>query len=237
MIYSNFVPLILRYIANLVQNNPNFVKFYSTLSKQFSPPGASSKINSYVYARLSKSSDLLVYVNRSRSVAASAHNSALERIMRKHFLRMHNALSSLKRAGFVYTDFKPENVLIDVAADRSYLIDLESVVSAHSKFLCLRTLVYSPPLFSPHDGRLIDVDGLSQQSIYSFFNAKLVVDPFDRILSWTFCFSLYVLMCQKPADFANYARLRFTFHDRFRCISFFKFKKSILSLFLYTVKS
>lgn len=199
----------------MVRNNPYFIKFYAHLSKEFSPSNG-SKVISYVYARLSKSSDLLTFVGRARSLEPGGRmpNSVLERILRKHFARMHAALSVLRRAGFVYTDFKPENVLVEVGTATSYLIDLESVVSAHSQRVCLRTPIYSPPLFG-NDGHLVDVDGLSQQSMRAFFNDGLVADPYDRILSWTFCFSLYVLMCQKPADITNYARLGF-FHDRFR---------------------
>lgn len=139
----------------------------------------------------------------------------LERTLRKHFARMHDALMSLRRAGFVYTDFKPENVLVDSRADRAFLIDLESVVSSRTKFVCVRTLLYSPPLFSPQDGRLLDIDGLSVQSANSFFNGGLLVDPFDRILSWTYCFSIYILMCQRADELTNYARLAFI-HERFK---------------------
>lgn len=216
-----------------MKTNPNFIKFYSHLSKQFSPSSTSSsagaafsnnhfpristtqnsKINSYVYTRLPKSCDLLAYVNNSRSVYG-AKNPALEKQMRKHFARMHDALSALKKAGFSYTDFKPENVLVDQHQDLAYLIDLESVVSSSSKFVCLRTLAYTPPLYT-RSGQLVDIDGLSQKAIYTFFHAGALADPFDRIMSWTFCVSLYVLMCYRPAELANYAKMA-RLHERFR---------------------
>ena len=172
---------------------------------------SSSTINSYVYTRLAKSSDLLAFTNQMRS---TANNRALEAVLRKHFARMHKALTTLKRAGFIYTDFKPENVLVDSRADRAYLIDLESVVSATSRIVCLRTLIYSPPLFSRY-GQLVDIDGLSSQSAHSFFYSGIVADPFDRILSWTFCFSIYILMCQRPSELMNYSRLALL-RDKFR---------------------
>lgn len=198
-----------------MKSNENFIRFYAALSRQFSSSGTgASLVNSYVYARLPKSNDLLAYTKQSRLSKNAAHNSGLERLLSKHFARMHDALSALKRAGFVYTDFKPENVLVDSTADRAYLIDLESVVSAQARFVCVRTLAYSPPLFT-RDGKLVDVDGLSQHSVHTFFYGGMLVDPFDRILSWTFCFSIYVLMCQRPNELTNYARLAFI-HERIR---------------------
>lgn len=176
---------------------------------------ASARVNAYVYIRLANSRDLLSFTNQTRHSPRTSHNSALERLLRVHFVRMHDALSSLRRAGFAYTDFKPENVLVDTEANRAYLIDLESVVSTRSRFVCVRTLLYSPPLFAPTDGRLIDVDGLSQHSANSFFNGRLIADPYDRILSWTFCFSIYILMCKRPSELNNYARMAFI-NERFK---------------------
>lgn len=179
-----------KYIANLMQNRTYFIKFYNDFSKQFVNGG--KKINIYVYERLPKSENLLQTTERMR--ASNVQNLALEKLFRKHFSKIHTALSQLQHEGYTYTDFKPENVLIDTVNDRSYLIDLESVVNNKSKFVCLRTLSYTPPLYYK-DGRFIDADGLSSRAFNEFFNGQSLISPHDRILSWTFCFSIYSLIC------------------------------------------
>ncbi len=53
--------------------------------------------------------------------------SSLEAQTAKYFVQIHQALVQLLNSGFVYTDFKPENALIDEHNNKAYLIDLESV--------------------------------------------------------------------------------------------------------------
>lgn len=152
-----------KYIANLMQNETYFIKFYTDLSKQFKSSGY--KVNMYVYDRLPKSQNLLEWSERMRANLSSL--SGLEKYLKKYFNKIHLALNQLKEKGYVYTDFKPENVLIDTLNDKPYLIDLESVVSSSSKFVCLRTVSYTPPLYTK-EGRFIDSDGLSGKAIREF---------------------------------------------------------------------
>ncbi|CAF0959295.1 unnamed protein product [Brachionus calyciflorus] len=184
-----------KYIASLMQNSSNFIKFYTDLSRQFI--NGQNKINIYVYERLPKSQNLLQWTEKKR--AENSNNNELEKSFRKHFGTIHQALSQLQKEGYIYTDFKPENVLLDTVNDKAYLIDLESVVSPKSKFVCLRTVAYTPPLYTT-EGKFIDSDGLSSKALNHFFNEANVKFPHDRILSWTYCFSIYSLMCTKGAD-------------------------------------
>lgn len=79
----------------------------------------------------------------------------VERYLRYFFTRIHQALSELLRRGYVYTDFKPDNVLIDFDANKPYLIDLESVVLQSAKYCCIRTPLFWPPMFYKNSGSFI----------------------------------------------------------------------------------
>lgn len=59
------------------------------------------------------------------------------------FAKIYTALTNLKEKGYIYTDLKPQNILIGPNND-PYLIDLESVVETTGQHICLYTENYFP---------------------------------------------------------------------------------------------
>jgi serine/threonine protein kinase len=187
--YLNGMPTE-RFIAILMRNNPNFIKFYAAYSKQLNNNGV--KINTYVYERLPRTENLLAWTNQMKQNGQMT--GQIEKRMKKYLRTIHESLSLLKTYGYAYTDYKPENVLIDQMNDKAYLIDLESVVSVKSRYVCLRTPGFTPPLYSKN-GFFIDSDSLGPKAMNEFFYGNHVANPFDRLLSWSFCISIYSLLC------------------------------------------
>jgi serine/threonine protein kinase len=188
-----------RFIASRMQNKPHFVKFYADLSSQFqlidSMGNPTGLINTYVYERIENSDNLFKWTKSKRMKKAS--NSYLEANLKLYFKQIHSALSYLLEQRLVYTDFKPENVMI--SGNKSFLIDLESVVSLSSRFICLYTPMFAPPLYAS-DGSLISRNGLAGEVGRYFFSSQSAEMAHDRILSWTYCFSIYILICWDQED-------------------------------------
>jgi hypothetical protein len=182
------------YIASLMQNQPYFVKYHSISHTFYFRNNLT--INMYVYDKIDNAKNLqdwIIHYKRTKS------NQEIELKLSKWFLQMHRALITLLNWGYAYTDFKPENVLIDEQNDKAYLIDLESVASANTKTVCLRTVAFTPPLYQQN--RLVNIDALSDsKSFYQSFNQQ-PGQIHDRMMTWTFCYSIYALLCTKtPKD-------------------------------------
>ena len=94
-----------------------------------------------------------------------------------------------KKFGFIYTDLKPQNVLIDQNTNKAYLIDLESVVLKNKKERMIYTIDYFPP------------EGITR------------ADDF-RILNYTFYMTLFNVMC---SNFKTLACTRFTSLPKVPC--------------------
>ena len=187
-----------RFIANKMHSQPHFIKFYPEYSHRVRSERVNEPINVYVYDRINKSEDLTKWTKRKRAERVS--NKNLEKSLKHYFKQIHSALLALYKQEYVYTDFKPENAMI--SSNTAYLIDLESVVSKHSRFICLYTAFYAPPTFD-QTGRMVSRNGVAGDSARSFFG---LTDPglaHDRVLSWTFCFSIYVLMCSDESQLAE----------------------------------
>ncbi len=92
--------------------------------------------------------------------------------LKTYFKTIYKALITLLDKGLVYTDLKPQNILIDSVQDRAYLIDLESVttIKKNNNTIngCLKTFEYLPP--------------------------DLVLTK-ERVLKYTFGMSIYNLVC------------------------------------------
>ncbi len=59
------------------------------------------------------------------------------------FAKIYLALMNLKDKGYVYTDLKPQNIIIG-PKNEPYLIDLESVVKLNNKRVCIYTDYFFP---------------------------------------------------------------------------------------------
>jgi serine/threonine protein kinase len=208
--YINGMPTE-KYIAHLMQNRPYFITFYSNISNQFQSQ-YNKAINMYVYERLVNSSNMADLVENLRKKAM--RNSELEKYLKIYYSQAHNALTQLYDRGYIYTDFKPHNILVDHSNRKAYLIDLESVVDHSSKFVCLRTTAFTPPLYDSR-GYLISTDSLSRESVREFFDGSNSKWALDRVLTWSFCISLYSSLCLKGNDiFQNEFKSKFKYWGR-----------------------
>jgi serine/threonine protein kinase len=124
----------------------------------------------YVYAmeKMNKAQDLNDwYQNNKRN---GLNFSAMEEQLKEFFKTIYVALIVLLDQGLVYTDLKPQNILIDSVQNRAYLIDLESVSIVEDE---LKIGLTTKNFFPPENGHLST----------------------DRILKYTFGMSIYTLVC------------------------------------------
>jgi hypothetical protein len=98
-------------------------------------------------------------------------------------------------------------------------------VSNRAKNVCLRTIAFTPPFYQ--NGKLLNIDSLSKSTSNSFRNLPISL-MHDRMLTWTFCFSLYSLLCtESPSQvfvfkfrasrFGRWTRDDQKFTDVFQC--------------------
>jgi serine/threonine protein kinase len=126
----------------------------------------------YVYAmeRLNNAINLLDWYEENKNRMDLGY---MEAKLKTYFKTIYKALIALVDNGLVYTDLKPQNILIDIDNDRAYFTDLESVeilrvsISAHE----LKT----PSFFPPDKGE---------------------ISP-HRVLKYTFGMSIYSLLCDE----------------------------------------
>ena len=152
---------------------------------------------------------LLVYASEYLKGSMDLHAWSLKNIrrykpveyetkMRVIFAKIYEALESLRLKGYVYTDLKPANILIDAELN-PYLIDLESVIQKTSANTCVATTKYFPP---------------------NYLRKSLRPENMERILSWTFCMSVYETICVKsnksPMSFVS-NKSSGNFIDYFKC--------------------
>ncbi len=128
-----------------------------------------------------------------------------EKILRQVFFQIYEALNTLRDKGFIYTDLKPANILIG-KKNEAYLIDLESVIQPKSQQVC----VYTQKLFPP------DITSYKQYDSISL----------ERILSWTFCNTIYLAVCIKNIEYDQW-RLWFLKPNNHSFLNFFGCAKKI----------
>lgn len=126
----------------------------------------------YTNTYLPGSQDLMEYSLKMKKGTKSAE---YEKFLKTLFAKMYVALRNLKSKGYIYTDLKPANILLDGKLN-PYLIDLESVIQTDSKQICIYTEGYYP----------VELKGIKR---------NLVAQDMERILSWTFCYTAYQAAC------------------------------------------
>lgn len=79
-------------------------------------------------------------------------DSKLDRKLKRIFRQMHSAIAFLLTHDLVYTDFKPENILVNLNNKKgsAFLTRLDSVVFANDgklRNICQATIEYFPPIY------------------------------------------------------------------------------------------
>ncbi len=171
------------FMNTLMNTECYFNKYYPQLSGILKTQNQDLIV--YVSEFKEGSMDLQEWANKYRNRLKTPEE--FEDSIRTFYRKIHDALMVLKKANYIYTDFKPQNVLIDNKMV-PYLIDLESVIKDTSKSPCLATSFYSEPkkkIKTPDQTEYIH----------------------NRILCWTFCFSVFESMCFKiKEDYKNVTR-------------------------------
>ena len=176
---TNFRVPTEHFMNTLMNDESNFNKYYPQLSGILKTQTQDLII--YVSEFKEGSMDLQEWANKNRNRLKTTEE--FEEKIRTFYRKIHGSLMTLKEYSYIYTDFKPQNVLIDNKM-MAYLIDLESVIKASSKKPCLTTTFYSEPkkkIKTPDEIEYIH----------------------NRILCWTFCFSTYESMCFRINDDYN----------------------------------
>lgn len=174
-------------------SKPRFIKFYTDESLVSSyKDKKSSLILTYQY--LKNSVNLREWFNEKKS---GLNWKEMEKNLKVFFSQMHSALSALLEKKFVYTDFKPENILINKNNKKgsAYLGNLSSVVSVGKSNKLERICVMTPEYFPPVTG---SSESDFKQLARSFLKSEKKAS--NRILSWQFCMSIFSLICQEFED-------------------------------------
>ena len=168
-----------------------FNKNYPEMSKALS----TKNITVYVSSYLRKSRDLSKW---SHDVLRDSMSSTLfEKYIRDVSKHLHSALIYLKRKNFIYTDYKPENVL--VGNFKPKLIDLESVVNPSNKAICVYTPTYMPMFLTKSGFK----DWSALKNEIGFYQTEIWNLAYDRVLTWTFVISIFQLTCANDLSDLN----------------------------------
>lgn len=128
---------------------------------------------------------------------------------------MHTALMELLEQDLVYTDFKPEHVLVNLNNKKgsAFLTRLDSLVTTNQSELmekiCQITVEYFPPLYGLQASAASGSRTLTPSRLIDGFLKLEGTHAVDRLLTWQFCLSLYSLICSD-----EYERRQRTFADR-----------------------
>lgn len=120
----------------------------------------------------------------------------LEKNLKIFFKQMHEALLSLKRKNYLYTDFKPENVLVNLNNKKGsvFLMNMGNVVAVKDNKInqiCMASKEYFPP-----SNDQVDID--SKTMIRNYLSSSSTkVNKVDNLLIWTYCSSLMSLVCNE----------------------------------------
>ncbi len=171
------------FINTLMNGHANFNAYYPDLSGYLATSDKNIKIVVYVSDFKEGSADLQGWSEKNQGKLV---NGEYEKKLKGFYRQIYSALNVLKENHYVYTDFKTQNVLID-NENKPYLIDLESVIYDDMNKPCILTPVYFPSS--------LDYTNNNKDDIH------------NRILSWTFCFSIYESMCVNFKDREMYAKI------------------------------
>ena len=142
---------------------------------------------------------------KKESSGKSANKQEIEANLKIYFKQMHEALVMLKKKNYIYTDFKPENVLINLNNKKgsSFLMNLGNVATLNNGLInqvCMASNEYFPPIEDS------DKNSDKKKMIASYL--KQNENKPDNLLIWTYCSSLMSLVCpefetKKNSHFKN----------------------------------
>ncbi|RNA15368.1 hypothetical protein BpHYR1_050088 [Brachionus plicatilis] len=182
------------HVSKELANKPRFAKFYPDES-QASSSNKKHKALILTHQYLTNSVNLREWFNDKKT---TLDMKEMEKILKIFFTQMHAALNSLLEKKFIYTDFKPENVIININNKKgsAFLSNLNSVVSLGKSGKLDKICVMTPEYFPPVNG----VSDSDSKKLTSSFIKTEGAKATKRILSWQFCMSIFSLVCQEFED-------------------------------------
>ena len=198
-------------ISSLMSGKDHFLKYYEHSSMKFSYTNGQSDVIAYVSDYLNNSLDL---TNWSQQSLPKLEFKVFEQKLQKMFAGIYSALMQINKQGFAYTDIRPGNILID-SNENAYLNNLNAVILVNKpQHICVASKEYYPP----------DVK----------FKTLRSMNDLQRVSSWTFCLSIYQLVCPEfksnPQTTFNWFRQEKPFLDYFKCNNAQKASEDLTSL-------
>lgn len=119
----------------------------------------------------------------------------VEKNLKTFFHQMHDILLKLKIKSFLYTDFKPENVLVNLNNKKGsvFLMNMGNTVSIKENKvnqICISSKEHFPP-----SNDQVDID--SKTMIKNYLSSSSKLSKIDNLLIWTYCSSLMSLVCNE----------------------------------------
>lgn len=161
----------------------------------------------------------------------------LEAKLKTLLRQMHSVIESLLDKNFLYTDFKPENVLVNLRSRKSstYLINLDALVwSKNFKLerVCKITNEYFPPVLGSSNQQ-------TTRKLIATFLRNEASHAIDRLLTWQFCMSIFSLVCEtyelKVRSFKERSVFDYWRNDNVSFARHFKCGNSKISNSLYSL--
>ncbi|CAF0939926.1 unnamed protein product [Brachionus calyciflorus] len=177
------------HVSKEFQNKPRISKFYTEQS-QVVPLKNQNGFVILTSQNYVNSESLLEWYNSKKD---SLELKELEKNLKMFFSQMHAALTSLLDKKFLYTDFKPENIIVNKNNKKgsAFLINLNSVVSLGKANKLEKICVITPEFFPPVQG-VTDSNKLAVGYVKTE-GAKSI----NRMLSWQFCMAIFSLVCKE----------------------------------------
>jgi len=124
--------------------------------------------------------------------SSKTKKNEIEKLLKEYFKQMHEALMNLKRKNYIYTDFRPQNVLINLNNNKgsAFLMNLNNVVTLSSDSK-LNSICATSKEFFPLADDKADMEVKTLTKNYLSLNNN---SP-ENLLIWTYCASLMSLVC------------------------------------------
>lgn len=173
------------YISKEMSGKPRFAQFYADDSYY-----KGSRIT-YLTSHYFKNSMTLNEWFKNKTSSRTSDKKEVEKNLKLFLRQMHEALVALKKKDYIYTDFKPENVLINMNNNKgsSFLMNMGNVVTLNKdkmSQICTVSKEYFPP-----SNDQVDID--NKVMIKNFLSQSK--NKPDNLLTWTFCSSIMSLVC------------------------------------------